>query len=103
MVGKDVHQIAVKMSEFIVQHGELQGVNKGKIRYGIEIFLTGLSKFVCILLTSFLLGLFTEMLVLMATFLPYRLFSGGLHLSKYYRYVFLGLVLFLGSAYLAHL
>ncbi len=74
--------------------------DKDYIRYGIEISLSVLSKILFFVIISLFFDVLLEMMIVAFTFALFRIFSGGVHLSTYYRCLFTSTILFLVPAIL---
>jgi accessory gene regulator protein AgrB len=74
--------IASRIADNIAIQADLVD-KKGRLRYGIEIILTGSTKLVCLFGCAIILGVFLEMLMLSATFIILRLLSGGTHFANF--------------------
>lgn len=55
------------------------------IRYGIDVSVSVVSKILFLTILSSLFGLLVEVMVVAFSFAFFRIFSGGIHLSTYYR------------------
>ncbi len=64
-------------------------------RYGLEIILGGIVKFVSILIVSYILGVFQTTMICIISYIPLRHFGGGVHLSTYYRCLTVGHIMFI--------
>lgn len=70
------------------------------IRYGIEITLGGVIKLVVIFSMAVLFGVFLEVIVLSLSFAVFRMMTGGVHMSTYFRCMVSSLLLFITPAFI---
>jgi len=63
--------------------------------YGLEIILGSFTKLISLLILSYFLGISWPMLFVLLSFIPMRLFGGGVHLSTYLRCLVLGVLMLL--------
>ncbi len=71
------------------------------IAYGLEILVDGAIQVLVVLIGALILGLFRPVILVMATAMVYRRFSGGVHCTGFYRCMAVSTVVFLGLGYLA--
>ena len=64
-------------------------------RYGLEIILGGIVKFISVMMVSYVLGIFQTTMVCIISYILLRHFGGGVHLSTYYRCLTVGLIMFI--------
>ncbi|MGI9859865.1 accessory gene regulator B family protein [Moorella naiadis] len=90
-----IHRLARDSAGYLVarspagrdKHPEIEVV-----AFGLEVALGGLLQLVILLIVAWCLGLVPEMLAALATMAGYRLPSGGVHCSAYYRCLLLSLL-----------
>ena len=75
-------QFANRTFNFISKYNSYTEFDEIKIKYGLEVLYTMVTKTTGILLISFLLNIFKETIVLMMFYSVLRLFSHGIHASK---------------------
>lgn len=73
---------ANKNLEYVCKYKEYSELDKIKIKYGLEVLYTIITKTIGILLISFLLKSFKETIVLMLLYTSLRLFGHGIHAHK---------------------
>ena len=73
---------ANKNLEYVCKYKQCSDLDKIKIKYGLEVLYTIITKTVGILLISILLKTFTETIVLMLLYTTLRLFGHGIHAHK---------------------
>lgn len=71
------------------------------IRYGVEVWIRGSIKFIILLVTAFLFGLFLPMLSVLVTFIIFRFFTGGHHYTSYFRCLLMGLITMLFLSFIS--
>ncbi|GAE29647.1 accessory gene regulator ArgB-like protein [Halalkalibacter hemicellulosilyticus] len=62
------------------------------VRYGLEIIIGGVWKWLCLMGVAFILGIVPAMLATLITFAIFRMATGGYHYSTYFRCFIAGLV-----------
>ena len=90
-----IHELSVRFAAYLAR--ELNSDKRQELRmaYGLEVLLGEIIKFIVIISLSWLLGILTEVLIIMFTAGILRLASGGEHCSAYYRCLIGGTVWFL--------
>lgn len=73
------------------------------IQYGLELLIGEVPKTLIILLIAWILGVFKYTLISFLIILPYRLFSGGLHLKTHIGCIIGTSVFYIGNAYISQL
>lgn len=73
---------ADKNLNYISKYYKLSNTEKIKIKYGLEVLYTVITKTIGILLMSLFLKTFKETIILMGFYLLLRLFSHGIHAKK---------------------
>ena len=73
---------ANKNLEYVCKYKQCSDLDKIKIKYGLEVLYTIITKTVGILLISILLKTFIETIVLMLLYTTLRLFGHGIHAHK---------------------
>jgi accessory gene regulator B len=73
------------------------------LAYGLEIIIGGTVKSLLVIFLAYILGIFQTVLISVLSFVAFRHFGGGVHLSTYPRCLSIGLLLFLGLGKLAEL
>ncbi len=73
---------ADKNLNYISKYYQLSNTEKIKIKYGLEVLYTVITKTIGILLMSLFLKTFKETIILMGFYLLLRLFSHGIHAKK---------------------
>lgn len=71
------------------------------VRYGLEIIIGGIWKWICLFGGAVVLGIVPEMIATMMTFAIFRTVTGGFHYSTYFRCLIAGLISILAISYLA--
>ncbi len=95
-----IHALAEQMGKYISKNTAATSTETAKISYGLEIILGAAMKCSLLLLTSYFLGIFYVMLIVLLTASAFRILTGGAHFSTYYRCLFAGLIIFNGLGYL---
>jgi len=74
------------------------------LRFGIEITLSTLSKLVIFIFLASILGIFSQVFVILVSFALFRIFSGGVHMTTYLRCLTTSIIMFITPAFgLKHL
>lgn len=97
-----IHELATRMAAYIGREVEADRLQVARMAFGLELILGDIVKLVLILTLAQLLGIFQEVLVLMAAAGILRLASGGEHCSAYYRCLVGGGICFLLLGELVH-
>ncbi len=97
-----IHELATTMAAYIGREVEADRLQVARMAFGLELILGDIVKLVLILTLAQLLGIFQEVLVLMAAAGILRLASGGEHCSAYYRCLVGGSICFLLLGELVH-
>lgn len=71
------------------------------INYGLQNIIGEIPKFFIVLIVAYLLGIFKETLLTFFILLPYRSFSGGVHLKTHLGCIISTCLMYCGVAYLA--
>jgi len=69
------------------------------IRYGLEITIGGFLKFFIVITLSLLFGVVKEMLTITISFAVFRILTGGVHMSTYFKCLTTSTILFFIPAY----
>ena len=75
-------QFANRTFNFITKYNSKTEFDEIKIKYGLEVLYTTITKTLCILLITLFLNIFKETVTLMLFYSVLRLFSHGIHAKK---------------------
>ncbi|WP_339060292.1 accessory gene regulator B family protein [Tepidibacillus marianensis] len=69
------------------------------IRYGLEVTIGGFLKFLIVIIISLLFGVLKEMMTITISFALFRILTGGIHMSTYFKCLTTSTILFFIPAY----
>lgn len=92
--GKIMKQIRAKMPEVDDERAEV-------IQFGLEILIGEVPKTFIFLLIAWILGIFKYSLISLIITLPYRIFSGGVHLKTHIGCMIWTTLFYCGNAYIS--
>ncbi|MCL6480015.1 MAG: accessory gene regulator B family protein [Peptococcaceae bacterium] len=92
-----MYEIASRMSGFLSCQVGLEESKVDTVRFGLELILGEIVKWVVILITAGLLGVLPGAFNAIISFGLFRLVSGGAHCEDYWRCLAFGLLVFLGA------
>lgn len=95
-----IHTLAERMAKYISKNTSATSKESAKINYGLEIILGAVVKSCLLLITSYFLGVFNLMLIVLLTASSFRILTGGAHFSTYYRCLLAGIVVYNGLGHL---
>jgi len=75
--------------------------NRYTYYYGFQIIIGGINKFILLIISGLLLNILPQLLLTTLSFVPLRLFSGGLHLNNYTKCLYFSLLTFIVFGLLA--
>ncbi|OIQ11268.1 accessory gene regulator ArgB-like protein [Neomoorella thermoacetica] len=90
-----IHQLARVGADYLVSRLPEGGGRKPEaevVAFGLEVALGGVLQLAVFVIAARYLGLVPEMMAALATMASYRLLSGGVHASAYYRCLLLSLM-----------
>ena len=94
-----IHTIAKQMAQHIGKNIAATQNETVKIGYGLEIILAVVVKGSILVLTSYLLGVLSPMLIVFFTASGFRILTGGAHCGTFCRCLCAGLIVFNGLGY----
>lgn len=92
--GKIMKQIRAKMPEVDDERAEV-------IQFGLELLIGEIPKTFVFLLIAWILGIFKYSVIALIIMLPYRIFSGGVHLKTHIGCMIGTTVFYCGNAYIS--
>ena len=75
--------------------GKCAKYNRYTYYYGFQIIIGGINKFILLIISGLLLNILPQLLLTTLSFVPLRLFSGGLHLNNYTKCLYFSLLTFI--------
>ena len=81
--------------------GKCAKYNRYTYYYGFQIIIGGINKFILLIISGLLLNILPQLLLTTLSFVPLRLFSGGLHLNNYTKCLYFSLLTFIVFGLLA--
>lgn len=93
-----MYDIASRMAGFLACQVGLEQSRVDSVRFGLEIILGEIIKWIMLLAAAALLGVLPGALFAMISMGLFRLVSGGAHCEDYWRCLVFGLVVFIGGA-----
>ncbi|MCK0469896.1 accessory gene regulator ArgB-like protein [Halalkalibacter sp. APA_J-10(15)] len=87
MITKISRYVAKRLCMYTNRQQEIEHV-----RYGLEIILGGMLKWICLMGVAFILGVVPAMVATLLTFSIFRMATGGYHYSTYFRCFIAGLL-----------
>lgn len=100
---KSISEVSGVLAEFLVQNQEETGPSKAVLAFGIEIIILFVADVVVLSLLAYLLGIFKFTLMIVFWSFLFRLISGGVHCSSFWRCLLVSQAVFLPLGYLSTL
>ena len=92
-----MHTIASRLANHLFQNTDLEESRIDSVRYGLELILGEVIKWLIVLAVAGFFNVIPEALFAMVTVSVFRLVSGGNHCEDYWRCLTLGLLVFIGG------
>jgi len=96
-----VHEISIRITNYIASELKLEKARLDIISYGIEVMLGGLVKWSIFIIVPLLLGVFKQFITACIIYAILRVPSGGRHCSAYYKCLIASFSIFTAIAFIA--
>lgn len=98
-----IHELASRTAAYLARELEIDHSQELRIAFGLELFLGEIVELFCLLILAYIMGIFSEVIVITAAASLLRLASGGEHCSEFYRCLIGGTLCFLLLGWAVHI